>query len=104
MLKNGATLMSALTVANRTRPQWDSELTSNDKLILMNVTNETIFAVYHQHCGYELSHKVRQIDNHGNILLFGNVGHSKLPHGVWVDLQDLLQYTRQIAAQHTQLL
>ena len=95
MLKNGATLMSALIRANQTRPWWDQGLTLDDRVILMNTTKDTGFAVPHWQCKDNPGYKVRQIDKTGRIHLFGDVGSWNGSYGQWITLRDFLRYARQ---------
>lgn len=95
MLENGATLMSVLTRANQTRPWWDSELTLEDKVILMKTTKDTGFVVRHWQCHEKPIYKVCAIEIGGRLYLSGETGVTTSTYGNWVSPKDLLLYARQ---------
>lgn len=101
MLANGATPMAALTRANQTRPCWDTGLSVEDKVILMNATKDTGFVIRHWQCSDKHRYKARCIDNCGRMLLFGDAeGGFRGGYGNWVTLQDLVHYAHQTAVKH----
>lgn len=96
MLKNGATLMAALTHANQTRPLWDNNLSLEDKALLMNTTKDTGFTISHWQGSLKPGYKPCRLRNSARvqILLSGDVGCWSGTYGDWVDIEDLLRYAR----------
>lgn len=94
MLDNGATLMAAMTRAHQTHPWWDSGLSLEDKVILMNATKDTGFVVSHWQCSDKPEYKPCRLNNAGHVLLWGDAGGWNGTYGNWVGLSDLLRYAR----------
>ncbi len=95
MLDNGATLMAALTRYHQTHPWWDSNLTVEDKVILMHTTKDTGFVVSHWQCSNRPGYKPCGIDLAGRVQLWGDVGCWSGSYGNWCSLDDVLRYARQ---------
>lgn len=95
MLDNGATLVAALTRAHQTRTWWDSDLTLEDKVILMQITQDTGFVVSHWQCSDEPRYKPCGLNHAGQVLLWDDAG-----YGNWVDGRDLLRYARNTVREH----
>lgn len=96
MLENGATLMAALTRAHQTRTWWDSGLSLEDKMVLMNITKDTGFVVSHWQCSDKPGYKPRALNHNIQVMLLGDVGCWSGAYGDWVKLPDLLRYAHNI--------
>ena len=94
MLENGATLMAALTRAHQTRTWWDSGLSLEDKVFLMNTTKDTGFVVSHWQCSDKPGYKPCGLNHNVQVRLWGDVGCWNGTYGDWVKLPDLLRYAR----------
>jgi hypothetical protein len=94
MLENGATLMAALTRAHQTRGCWDSSLSLEDKVVLMNTTKDTGFVVSHWQCSDKPGYKPYRLNHNVQVKLWGDVGCWSGAYGDWVKLPDLLRYAR----------
>ena len=101
MLKNGATLMAALTRAHQTRQWWDSGMSLEDKVILMKTTKDTGFVVSHWQCSNKHAYKPCSLSHAGNVLLSGDAGGWSGPYGNWISLEELLRYARNTAREPT---
>ena len=95
MLLNGATLMAALNRANQTRPYWDVGMTMEDKARLMNITEDTGFAVPHWQCSDLPCYQLCGIRSDGRVFLYGNPSPER-GYGNWIDVKTLLEYARQM--------
>jgi hypothetical protein len=99
MLAGGATVMAALNRCNQTRPGWDSNLSADDKIVLMSVTKNTKLIVEHWQCFKEPIYSPIEIDRYGRIKLWGksdrrNASSYASSYGNFVHLSDVIRYAR----------
>ena len=98
MLKNGSTLIAAISRACHTKPWWDRYLTLEDKVILSNTTKYTRFVLYGNPC------RPRRLEvslNGGvKVMLFGDNELVLLQYVNWVTLSDFLSYARDTEREH----
>ena len=98
MLKNGSTLMAAITRANPTRPWWDSLLTLEDKVILSKSTKYTRFVLYGNPC------RTRRLQVGVNgvvyVILYSDDNQETVQYGNLVKLSYLLSYARATESEH----
>jgi hypothetical protein len=98
MLDNGATLMAALTRANKSRPWWDCSLTRQERDLLAKLNRHTKLAMPHWQCCPFPEYPIRRIGADGRVWVGEYVGEPG--YGNFVGLKDLLRYASQTAAQH----
>ena len=98
MLDNGATLMAALTRANKSRSWWDCSLTQQQRDLLAKLNRHTKLAIPHWQCCPSPEYPIRRIGADGRVWIGECVG--ERGYGKFVGLKDLLRYASQTAAQH----
>ena len=98
MLRNGATLMAALTRANQTRPSWDRNLILEDRAMLTRMTKDTGIVVELWQCRKTPDYKVCEIGHTGCLYLYGDAGSGAYSgwgaYGGWLSLKDFLRYAK----------
>lgn len=94
MLRNGATLMAALTRANQTRPSWDRNLILEDRAMLTRMTKDTGIVVELWQCRKTPDYKVCEIGHTGCLYLYGDAGGVLGAYGGWVSLTNFLRYAK----------